>query len=59
MIGQDLTLFTYDVYLWKDFKWQAQVFHFSKLWLTFTLCAEERTSQRSCWWERKSLRFHR
>ena len=33
--------------------------HFSKLWLTFTLCAEERTSQCSCWRERKSLCFNR
>lgn len=33
--------------------------HFSELWLTFTLCAEARASQRSCWSERKSLCFNR
>lgn len=41
--------------LFKDFPRQTQVSGLSKLWLTFTLCAEERTSQCSCWRERKSL----
>lgn len=41
--------------LFKDFPRQTQVSGLSKLWLTFTLCAEERTSQFSCWRERKPL----